>query len=83
MEQYNFRIDNEGFANLAGIDTSVFKGHSSHSAATSGAKLAGASISDILTMGSWSNEIVWQKYCNKSILTPEASFQRKLLSGNK
>ena len=69
--------------NLAGIDTSVFKGHSSHSASLSEANLAGASISDILSMGSWSNEIVWQKYYDKPILTPEVSFQRKLLSANK
>ena len=69
--------------NLAGIDTSVLKGHSSRSAASSGAELAGVSISDILSMASWSNETVWQKYHNKPALTPEASFQRKLLSGNK
>ena len=36
--------------NLAGIDTSVFKGHSSGSAASSGPKLAGATISFILTL---------------------------------
>ena len=69
--------------NLAGIDTSVFKGYSSRSAASSGAELAGASITNILSMGSWSNGTVWQKYYNKPVLTPEASFRRKLLSGNK
>ena len=69
--------------NLAGIDTSVFKGHSSRSAASSGAELAGASITEMLSLGSWSNETVWKKYYNKLVLTPEASFQRKLLSGNK
>ena len=69
--------------NLAGIDSSVFKGRSSRSAASSGAELAGASITDILSMGSWSNETVWRKYYNKPVLTPEASFRGKLLSGNK
>ena len=69
--------------NLAGIDTSVFKGYSSRSAASIGAKLAGTSITDILSMGSLSNETFWQKYYNRLLLTPEASFQRKLLSGNK
>ena len=44
--------------NLAGIDTSEFKEHFSCSVALSGAELAGASISDILSMGSWSNESV-------------------------
>ena len=67
---------------LAGIDTNVFKGHSSRSAASSRAELAGASISEILSMGSWSNESVWQKYYNKPVLTPEESFQKKLLSNN-
>ena len=37
--------------NLAGIDTSVFKKHSSYSTASSGAELAGASISNILGIG--------------------------------
>ena len=66
--------------NLAEIDTSIFKGHSSRSAAISGAGLAGASIAEILNMGSWSSESVWQNYYNKPVLTPEESFQRKLLS---
>ena len=55
------------------------KGYSSRSAASSGTEIAGASISDILSMVSWSNESVWQKYYNKPVLKPEASFQRKLL----
>ena len=62
--------------NLAGIHTSVFKEHSSHSAASSGAELAGALISGILSMGSWSDESLRQKFCNKHVPTPEASFQK-------
>ena len=69
--------------NLAEIDISVPKGHSSRSAASSEAELAATSISDILSMGSWSNESVWQKYYNKPVLTPELSFQRKLSSSKK
>ena len=38
--------------NLAGIGTSVFKGHSSRTAASSRAELAGTSVSNILSMGS-------------------------------
>ena len=60
--------------NLAGIDTSEFKAHYSRSVASSGAELAGASVSEILIMGSWSNESVWQKYFNKPLLNPETSF---------
>ena len=38
--------------NLAGIGTSVFKEHSSRTAASSRAELAGTSVSNILSMGS-------------------------------
>ena len=48
--------------NLPGIDISAFNGHSSHSARPSGAELAGASVSNILSMGSPYNELVCQKY---------------------
>ena len=64
---------------IAGINTEIFKGHSSRSAASTGAGLAGASTSDILNMGSWSSECTWQKFYNKPILTAEESFQNKLL----
>ena len=69
--------------NLSGIDTAVFKGQSSRSAASGEAELAETSFSDILSISSWSNETIWQKYYHKPVVTPEASFQRKLLSGNK
>ena len=52
---------------LAGINTDVFKWHSSKSAASAGAGLAGASIYDILTMGSWSNESSWPKFYDKMV----------------
>ena len=60
--------------NLAGIDTSEFKGHYSPSVASSGAELASASVSEFLIMGSWSNESVLQKYFNKPLLNPETFF---------
>jgi len=43
---------------LAGIDINMFKGYFSRPEASSGAELAGSSISEILSMGSWSNESV-------------------------
>ena len=64
---------------LAGINTEVFTGHSSRSASSTGASLTGASVSDILKMGSWSQESVWQRFYNKPIITPEESFQNNLL----
>ena len=39
-----------------GVDISVFKAHSTRSAATSGAKVKGATIKDILSRGNWSNK---------------------------
>lgn len=44
--------------NLAGIGSMALKRHFSHSAASSGAELAGASISNILSMDSCSDELV-------------------------
>ena len=40
----------------AGIDT---KGHSTHSAPTSKARLAGLSVTDIVERGSWTNGLTW------------------------
>ena len=37
-----------------GIDTEIFKGHSTRSASTSNAGLAGLSVKNILERGSWS-----------------------------
>ena len=46
----------------AGIDTKIFKGHSTHSASTSKAGLAGLSVTDILERGSWTNASTWQRF---------------------
>ena len=46
----------------AGIDTKIFKGHSTHSASTSKAGLAGFSVTDILEGGSWTNAPTWQRF---------------------
>ena len=66
--------------NLARVDTSVFKGRYSRSAASSGVELAGASVSDLFKYGLI---VLMKKFGNsiiiKPVLTPEASFQRKLL----
>ena len=46
----------------AGIDTKIFKGHSTYSASTSKAGLAGFSVTDILEGGSWTNASTWQRF---------------------
>lgn len=46
----------------AGIDVQKYTAHSTRSAATSKAFLNGASISDILKLGNWSNENTFSKF---------------------
>ena len=46
----------------AGIDSNVFKAHSTRSAATSGAVKAGISISEIITLGDWTKESTFKKF---------------------
>jgi hypothetical protein len=61
-----------------GIDTEIFKGHSTRSASTSGASAKGASIKDILERGQWSNASCWQRFYNKNIATANSRFQEAL-----
>lgn len=51
----------------AGIDTNVFKAHSTRSASTSAAKSAAVPIQDILGAAGWSSDSVFGKYYNKPI----------------
>ena len=46
----------------AGIDTSIFKARSVHSAATSAAADAGESISEIMEAADWSTASVFEKF---------------------
>ena len=46
----------------AGIDTSIFKAHSTRSAATTAAANKGVTTSDILNAADWSSESVFQKF---------------------
>ena len=50
----------------AGIDTAVFKAHSTRAASTSKAHLEGVSVSEIMKNASWSNESTFQKFYNKT-----------------
>ena len=64
---------------LAGIDTNTFKGHSTGSASSSRAGMAGMSVEDIMKRGSWSNESTWQRFYNKPVLSAEEKFQNSVL----
>ena len=69
---------------LSGIDTNKFKGHSVRSASTSNVANKGLELADILSMGNWSGESVWQKYYHKEVeITPAQRYQKSLLGGPK
>ena len=64
---------------LSGIDVSKFKAHSMRSASSSKVASLGLQIKDVLSMGNWSNESVWQKFYHKRISTPSERYQKALL----
>ena len=45
-----------------GIDVSIYKGHSTRSAAASAARLEGVSTSDILKVADWSRETTFTRF---------------------
>ena len=64
----------------AGIDTNIFKGHSTRSASTSKAGLAGLSVTDILERSSWTNASTWQRFYNRQVESSAEKYQNKVLS---
>lgn len=70
---------------LAGIDTSVFKAHSTRAASTSKASNSGVSLKEIVKRGYWSNESTFQKFYNKPTEKPETGlvFQATVINGFK
>lgn len=52
----------------AGIDTEIFKAHSTRTAATSAAKFNSVPIDEILKTAGWSNENVFTKFYDKPII---------------
>ena len=64
---------------LAGIDTSIFKAHSTRGASVSAAKNLGVTTREILHTADWSTESVFQKYYCKHI--NKASYSNAILKG--
>jgi hypothetical protein len=64
----------------AGMNTEIFKAHSTRSASSSAAATAGITTGDILKAADWSSEAVFQKFYHK----PSASnqFGLAVLSSN-
>jgi hypothetical protein len=54
---------------LSGINTDIFKAHSTRSAATSAAFIAGIPIADILKTAGWTSECTFTKYYNKPVMS--------------
>lgn len=65
----------------AGIDTSVFKAHSTRSASSSAARENHVPIADILSTAGWANEKIFTKYYNKPIRS-ETKFSTAILQQN-
>ena len=64
----------------AGIDTKIFKGHSTRSASTSKAGLAGLSVTEILERGSWTNASTCQRFYNRQVESSAEKYQNNVLS---
>ena len=52
---------------LAGIDVSIFKPHSTRAAATSAAQRKGVKLMDILNVAGWTNEATFARFYNKPL----------------
>ncbi|VDI76068.1 Hypothetical predicted protein [Mytilus galloprovincialis] len=62
----------------AGIDTSIFKAHSTRSASTSKAKQNNVPVSDILAKAGWSSSTTFGKFYDKTVTTTDV-FAEKVL----
>lgn len=63
----------------AGIDTSVYKAHSTRAAATSAAKGKQVPIDTILSVAGWSSESTFARFYDKPIQDTAANFGHELL----
>jgi hypothetical protein len=65
----------------AGVDTSIFKSHSTRAASTSAAQRGGALLEDIMITAGWSKASTFAKFYNKPILNKaNLKFQSAVLS---
>jgi hypothetical protein len=62
---------------LAGIDVSKYKAHSTRSAATSKAKIMGLSAQEIMERANWKRESTFSRFYHKD--TKEQNFQKSVL----
>jgi hypothetical protein len=62
----------------AGIDTSLYKAHSTRAASTSKAKSQGVSVQTIVDTANWANANTFRRFYNKQVVKP--SFEKAVLS---
>ena len=60
----------------SGIDTTLFSAHSTRSAATSSAKAAGLSTSDIMKMAGWSRQSTFERFYHRPVEEPNVVIAR-------
>ena len=65
---------------VAGIDTSIFKGHSTRGASSSKAASAGVAVSDILQAADWSTEGTFQRFYHRQS-SDKSAFGKAVLTG--
>ena len=65
---------------MAGINTEVFKAHSTQSASSSKAEVTGVSLTDIIKQGNWSQASTFQRFYKKSIKEYDSNFQASIFN---
>ena len=65
---------------MAGVNTEMFKGHSTRSASTSKAEAIGVSLTDVIKQGHWSNSSTFAKFYKKNIADYHSNFQSGILN---
>ena len=59
---------------MAGINTKIFKDHSTSAALTTKADVTGISVCDIMKQGEWSNKSRFQKFYKKEVIDCSETF---------
>ena len=69
------------FLQLAGIDITAFKAHSTRAAATSAAHVAGVSVADIMKAVDWKRESTFRRFYHRPV--QDHNFGHSILSSSK
>ena len=67
---------------LSGINTAIFKPHSTKAASTSKASKKGVPLGHILKTAGWSRASTFARFYNKPVTTEDNSFAQAVLSKN-